>query len=52
MVRYDIMYFQCEMHHRLNICLSLSVELSLDHFAMRRFYNDKLSALMTPSQKR
>ncbi|XP_071342634.1 tensin-3-like isoform X2 [Trachinotus anak] len=26
--------------------------LSLDHFAMRRFYNDKLSALMTPSQKR
>ncbi|XP_056270213.1 tensin-3 isoform X2 [Pseudoliparis swirei] len=27
-------------------------ELSLDHFAMRRFYNDKLSALMTPSQKR
>ncbi|XP_059197026.1 si:ch211-191a24.3 isoform X2 [Centropristis striata] len=27
-------------------------DLSLDHFAMRRFYNDKLSALMTPSQKR
>lgn len=32
--------------------LSLSADLSLDHFAMRRFYNDKLSALMTPSQKR
>uniref|UniRef100_A0A3Q1H4P9 Tensin 3 n=1 Tax=Anabas testudineus TaxID=64144 RepID=A0A3Q1H4P9_ANATE len=29
-----------------------SADLSLDHFAMRRFYNDKLSALMTPSQKR
>ncbi|XP_044055460.1 tensin-3 isoform X2 [Siniperca chuatsi] len=27
-------------------------DLSLDHFAMRRFYNDKLSALMSPSQKR
>ncbi|XP_026179303.1 tensin 3-2 isoform X2 [Mastacembelus armatus] len=27
-------------------------DLSLDHFAMRRFCNDKLSALMTPSQKR
>ncbi|XP_068446063.1 si:ch211-191a24.3 [Clinocottus analis] len=32
--------------------ISASAELSLDHFAMRRFYNDKLSALMTPSQKR
>ncbi|XP_054458543.1 tensin-3 [Anoplopoma fimbria] len=32
--------------------MSASAELSLDHFAMRRFYNDKLSALMTPSQKR
>ncbi|XP_029938320.1 tensin 3-2 [Salarias fasciatus] len=31
---------------------SASADLSLDHFAMRRFYNDKLSALMTPSQKR
>lgn len=41
-----------EMHPHLNICFSLSAELSLDHFAMRRFYNDKLSALMTPSQKR
>ncbi|XP_062279673.1 tensin-3-like isoform X2 [Scomber scombrus] len=29
-----------------------SADLSLDHFAMRRFYSDKLSALMTPSQKR
>ncbi|KAI3368120.1 hypothetical protein L3Q82_007852 [Scortum barcoo] len=32
--------------------VSSSADLSLDHFAMRRFYNDKLSALMTPSQKR
>ncbi|KAG7513725.1 tensin-3-like isoform X1 [Solea senegalensis] len=32
--------------------MSASADLSLDHFAMRRFYNDKLSALMTPSQKR
>ncbi|KAM9358500.1 tensin-3-like [Symphorus nematophorus] len=32
--------------------VSASADLSLDHFAMRRFYNDKLSALMTPSQKR
>ncbi|XP_034531576.1 tensin-3 isoform X2 [Notolabrus celidotus] len=30
----------------------LQADLSLDHFAMRRFYNDKLSAVMTPSQKR
>ncbi|XP_037325302.2 si:ch211-191a24.3 isoform X1 [Pungitius pungitius] len=37
----------------IHICnMSASAELSLDHFAMRRFYNDKLSALMTPSQKR
>ncbi|KAM9763173.1 tensin-3-like isoform 2-T3 [Menidia menidia] len=32
--------------------MSASADLSLDHFAMRRFYNDKVSALMTPSQKR
>ncbi|XP_070688543.1 tensin-3-like [Pempheris klunzingeri] len=32
--------------------MSASADLSLDHFAMRRFYNDKLAALMTPSQKR
>ncbi|KAI9545105.1 hypothetical protein NQZ68_039377 [Dissostichus eleginoides] len=32
--------------------MSASADLSLDHFAMRRFYNDKLSAQMTPSQKR
>ncbi|TDH08940.1 hypothetical protein EPR50_G00102900 [Perca flavescens] len=32
--------------------MSASADLSLDHFATRRFYNDKLSALMTPSQKR
>uniref|UniRef100_UPI0037E9944B tensin-3-like isoform X2 n=1 Tax=Semicossyphus pulcher TaxID=241346 RepID=UPI0037E9944B len=32
--------------------MSSSADLSLDHFAMRRFYNDKLSTLMTPSQKR
>ncbi|XP_063747262.1 si:ch211-191a24.3 isoform X2 [Eleginops maclovinus] len=32
--------------------ISASADLSLDHFAMRRFYNDKLSALMSPSQKR
>uniref|UniRef100_A0A3Q3MEW5 Tensin 3 n=1 Tax=Mastacembelus armatus TaxID=205130 RepID=A0A3Q3MEW5_9TELE len=32
--------------------MSASADLSLDHFAMRRFCNDKLSALMTPSQKR
>ncbi|KAM4547757.1 tensin-3-like [Odontesthes bonariensis] len=32
--------------------VSASADLSLDHFAMRRFYNDKVSALMTPSQKR
>ncbi|MEQ2177315.1 hypothetical protein GOODEAATRI_002293 [Goodea atripinnis] len=29
-----------------------NADLSLDHFAMRKFYNDKLSALMIPSQKR
>ncbi|XP_045906358.1 tensin-3-like isoform X1 [Micropterus dolomieu] len=34
------------------INMSSSAGLSLDHFAMRRFYSDKLSALMTPSQKR
>ncbi|XP_070817584.1 si:ch211-191a24.3 [Chaetodon trifascialis] len=32
--------------------ISASADLSLDLFSMRRFYNDKLSALMTPSQKR
>ncbi|XP_028299921.1 tensin 3-2 isoform X2 [Gouania willdenowi] len=32
--------------------LSASAELSLDHFAMRRFYNNKLSNVTTPSQKR
>ncbi|XP_019133056.2 tensin-3 isoform X2 [Larimichthys crocea] len=32
--------------------ITASADLSLDYFAMRRFYNDKLSALMTPSQKR
>ncbi|XP_070410427.1 si:ch211-191a24.3 isoform X2 [Nothobranchius furzeri] len=32
--------------------MAASADLSLDHFAMRRFYNDKLSTLMTPSQKR
>nr|XP_020511548.1 tensin-3-like isoform X1 [Labrus bergylta] len=32
--------------------MSSSADLSLDCFAMRRFYDDKLSALMTPSQKR
>ncbi|XP_034438101.1 tensin-3 isoform X1 [Hippoglossus hippoglossus] len=32
--------------------MSASADLSLDHFAMRRFYNDKLSGLMSPSQKR
>ncbi|XP_023196014.1 tensin-3-like isoform X1 [Xiphophorus maculatus] len=32
--------------------MSASADLSLDHFAMRKFYNDKLSALMIPSQKR
>ncbi|XP_041862669.1 tensin-3 [Melanotaenia boesemani] len=32
--------------------MSASPDLCLDHFAMRRFYNDKLSAVMTPSQKR
>ncbi|XP_069572949.1 tensin-3-like [Brachyistius frenatus] len=32
--------------------MSASADLSLDHFAMRRFCNDKLTALMTPSQKR
>lgn len=31
---------------------SASADLSLDHFAMKRFCNDTLSALMTPSQKR
>lgn len=40
------------LEHYLKMCLSLSADLSLDHFAMRRFYNDTLSALMTPSQKR
>ncbi|XP_034035278.1 tensin-3 [Thalassophryne amazonica] len=29
-----------------------SAELSLDRFAMRRFYTDHLSAVMTPSQRR
>ncbi|KAM9364504.1 tensin 3-2 [Pholidichthys leucotaenia] len=37
--------------HFSNI-MTASADLSLDHFAMRRFYSDKLSALMTPSQKR
>ncbi|XP_020793772.1 tensin-3 isoform X1 [Boleophthalmus pectinirostris] len=32
--------------------LSSSADLSLDHFAMRRFFHDKLAPLMTPSQKR
>uniref|UniRef100_A0A3P8TG74 Phosphatase tensin-type domain-containing protein n=1 Tax=Amphiprion percula TaxID=161767 RepID=A0A3P8TG74_AMPPE len=32
--------------------ISVIADVSLDHFATRRFYNDKLSALMTPSQKR
>ncbi|KAM6922033.1 tensin-3-like [Xenentodon cancila] len=32
--------------------MSASADLSLDHFAMKRFYNDKLSAVMTPSQNR
>ncbi|CAJ1059406.1 tensin-3 isoform X1 [Xyrichtys novacula] len=32
--------------------MSSSADLSLDHFAMKRFYNDKLSSVMTPSQKR
>ncbi|KAG8003380.1 Tensin-3 [Nibea albiflora] len=32
--------------------ITASADLSLDHFAMRRFYSDKLSTLMTPSQKR
>ncbi|XP_043984133.1 tensin-3 isoform X2 [Gambusia affinis] len=32
--------------------MSASADLSLDHFAMRKFYNDKLSAQMIPSQKR
>ncbi|XP_041647797.1 tensin-3 [Cheilinus undulatus] len=32
--------------------MSSSADLSLDHFAMKKFYNDKLTALMTPSQKR
>ncbi|KAM6962581.1 tensin 3-2 [Aplochiton taeniatus] len=31
---------------------SASADLALDHFSMRRFYNDQVSALMTPSQKR
>ncbi|KAM9832073.1 LOW QUALITY PROTEIN: tensin-3-like [Neosynchiropus ocellatus] len=31
---------------------SASAELSLDRYAMRRFYHDKLSADMTPSQRR
>ncbi|KAF7650935.1 hypothetical protein LDENG_00118420 [Lucifuga dentata] len=32
--------------------ISASADISLDHFAMRRFYSDKLSPAMTPSQKR
>ncbi|XP_068599712.1 tensin-3-like [Brachionichthys hirsutus] len=32
--------------------MSASADLSLDNFAMRKFYSDKLSPLMTPSQKR
>ncbi|XP_062311625.1 tensin-3 isoform X1 [Osmerus eperlanus] len=32
--------------------ISASGELGLDHFAMRRFYNNKVSLFMTPSQKR
>lgn len=32
--------------------LSSSADLSLDHFAMRRFFHDKLASIMTPSQKR
>ncbi|KAJ7986348.1 hypothetical protein DPEC_G00338990 [Dallia pectoralis] len=32
--------------------LSDSTDQALDHFAMRKFYDDKVSSLMTPSQKR
>uniref|UniRef100_A0A3Q3X217 Tensin 3, tandem duplicate 1 n=1 Tax=Mola mola TaxID=94237 RepID=A0A3Q3X217_MOLML len=32
--------------------MAASADFSLDHFAMRRFYSDKLSTQMTPSQKR
>uniref|UniRef100_A0A8C7T0D2 Tensin 3 n=1 Tax=Oncorhynchus mykiss TaxID=8022 RepID=A0A8C7T0D2_ONCMY len=32
--------------------ISASADLGLDHFAMRRFYNNKVSSLMNPSQKR
>uniref|UniRef100_A0A672K2H4 Tensin 3 n=1 Tax=Sinocyclocheilus grahami TaxID=75366 RepID=A0A672K2H4_SINGR len=32
--------------------VSASADQALDRFAMRKFYDDKVSALMTPSQKR
>ncbi|XP_041957633.1 tensin-3-like [Alosa sapidissima] len=32
--------------------ISASADQALDRFAMRKFYDDKVSALMTPSQKR
>ncbi|XP_027883417.1 tensin-3-like isoform X2 [Xiphophorus couchianus] len=38
--------------HRTSTSAICLPDLSLDHFAMRKFYNDKLSALMIPSQKR
>ncbi len=37
------------------MCLSVSLksaDQALDRFAMRKYYDDKVSALMTPSQKR
>uniref|UniRef100_A0A8C6PW47 Tensin 3 n=1 Tax=Nothobranchius furzeri TaxID=105023 RepID=A0A8C6PW47_NOTFU len=35
-----------------SFCLPQSADQALDRFAMRKYYDDKVSALMTPSQKR
>uniref|UniRef100_A0A8B9HUZ0 Tensin 3 n=1 Tax=Astyanax mexicanus TaxID=7994 RepID=A0A8B9HUZ0_ASTMX len=40
----------CSFVHFTDI--SASADQALDRFAMRKFYDDKVSALMTPSQKR
>lgn len=36
----------------LNVSLPQSADQALDRFAMRKYHDDKVSALMTPSQKR
>ncbi|CAB1326339.1 unnamed protein product, partial [Coregonus sp. 'balchen'] len=36
----------------MSVSVSHSADQALDRFAMRKYYDDKVSALMTPSQKR